>query len=281
MAARGRRERRRRPGQAGRRPTRRCCRPASCTRSGSTRASCRRARRSGSPTTSSRRTATRTCARTGIDKPVTLYTVPTSAGVATRGVRRPERRLRVDRQHAEAQRRHGVPGRAEQGVRGRRSSKALGRLDKKVQSPAARRSRARRRRRRRRRRRSELAVRLQAAPRRRSSKLEVSPGRRAANQQLASALKQTGDAYGKLASAASSGNKSAYKKASRRCRRGAGGRRRAAATPGRGLQDRRAGERLHPNGAFPNRERALHIAKTSASEKVEPRTWNPAQSPSD
>ena len=44
---------------------------------------CRRARRSSSPTTSSRPTATRTCARAGSTTPVTLFTVPTSAGVAT------------------------------------------------------------------------------------------------------------------------------------------------------------------------------------------------------
>ncbi len=48
------------------------------------------------------------------------------------------------------------------------------------------------------------------------SKAEVSPADAAANQELVSALKQTGDAYGKLASAASSGNKGAYTQASRK-----------------------------------------------------------------
>ena len=79
---RGRREHRRRPGQerqqldaaAGRLPHRARARLGRAAR---------RARRFGSRTTSSRPTATRTSARDGLDQPVTLYTVPTSAGVAT------------------------------------------------------------------------------------------------------------------------------------------------------------------------------------------------------
>jgi hypothetical protein len=64
-------------------------------------------------------------------------------------------------------------------------------------------------------------------------------GRRRANQELRRALKQTGDAYGKLAAAASSGNKRAYAKATRKVQTSEAGRRpRAADDPGRGLQDR-------------------------------------------
>ena len=55
--------------------------------------------------------------------------------------------------------------------------------------------------------------RLQRAASAAVSKLEVSPADAAANAQLASALKETGDAYGKLAAAAASGNKSGYEKA--------------------------------------------------------------------
>ena len=55
--------------------------------------------------------------------------------------------------------------------------------------------------------------RVQQRRRRRSRSSRSRRPTRAVNQQLAPALKQTGNAYGKLASAASSGNKSAYNKA--------------------------------------------------------------------
>ena len=103
------------------------------------------------------------------------------------GVPRPERRLRVDRQHAQAQRGDGVPGRAEQGVRGRSGQDARHAGQEGQRRPQGaperrhpegagggregpRRPRTR-------------------PPRRRSRSSRSRPPTRAANQQLASALK--------------------------------------------------------------------------------------------
>ena len=93
-------------------------------------------------------------------------------------------------------------------------SKALGGLDKKVQSGgkalrSAKTPKAQ----------AAAAKRLSSAYKSASaslSKAEVSPADAAANRELTSALKQTGNAYGKLASAASSGNKGGYAQASRK-----------------------------------------------------------------
>jgi hypothetical protein len=146
----------------------------------------------------------------GLDDPVTLYTVPTSAGVATVACVDPSADCESIANTLKLNAGTAFPvGPSKDYAAG--LGKTLGGLDKKVQAgrkalrgaktPKAQASAARR---------------LSAAYKSASasiSKLKVSPADAAANQQLAASLKATGNAYGKLASAASAGNKRAYAKA--------------------------------------------------------------------
>ena len=153
----------------------------------------------------------------GLDKPVTLFTVPTSAGVATVACVDPSADCESIANTLKLNARDGVPGRAEQGVRERRWARRSAGSTRRCKSG-------------RKALRSAKTPKAQAAAAKGLSsayKDAVGLGlearglarpTRAANQQLASALKQTGDAYGKLASAASSGNKCAYSRRAARCR---------------------------------------------------------------
>jgi hypothetical protein len=146
----------------------------------------------------------------GIDQPVTLFTVPTSAGVATVACVDPgadcESIANTLKLNAGTAFPIG-PGKDYAADLG----KTLGGLDKKVKAgrkalqgadtPKAQAAAAKR-----------LAGAYKAASAD-VTKLEVSPADAAVNASLAAALKQTGDAYAKLGSAASSGNKPAYEKA--------------------------------------------------------------------
>jgi len=148
----------------------------------------------------------------GLDQPVTLYTVPTSAGVATVACLDPSADCESIANTLKLNAGTAFPlGPSKDYAAG--LGKALGTLDKKVsagrkalQSASTPKAQA------------AAAKDLSAAYRSASasvSKLDVSPADSAANEQLAAALKATGNAYGKMAAAASSGNKSAYKKASK------------------------------------------------------------------
>ena len=148
----------------------------------------------------------------GLDQPVTLYTVPTSAGVATVACLDPSADCESIANTLKLNAGTAFPvGPSKEYAAG--LGKTLGTLDKKVsagrkalQSADTPKAQA------------AAAKDLSAAYKSASasvSKLEVSPADSAANKQLASALKDTGNAYGKMASAASSGNNSAYKKASK------------------------------------------------------------------
>jgi hypothetical protein len=149
----------------------------------------------------------------GIEKPVTLYTAPTSAGVATVACVDPSADCESIANTLKLNGGTAFPIGPSKEYAGT-LSKALGGLDKKVQSGrkalrSAKTPKAQ----------AAAAKRLSSAYKSASatlSKADVSPADAAANQELASALKRTGDAYGKLASAASSGNKGAYSKASRK-----------------------------------------------------------------
>jgi hypothetical protein len=146
----------------------------------------------------------------GIDQPVTLFTTPTSQGVATVACVDPTadcesiaNTLKLDGGTAFPV----GPSKEYASALG----KAMGALDKKVKAarkdlqgastPKAQAAAAK-----------QLSSAYNAAAAA-VSKLEVSPADATVNQQLAAALKQTGGAYGKLSSAASSGNKTGYKKA--------------------------------------------------------------------
>jgi hypothetical protein len=149
----------------------------------------------------------------GIEKPLTLYTAPTSAGVATVACVDPSADCESIANTLKLTGATAFPVGPSKAYAST-LSKALGGLDKKVQSGrkalrSAKTPKAQ----------AAAAKQLSAAHKSASSTLSkagVSPADAAANQELASALKQTGDAYGKLASAASSGNKGAYAKASRK-----------------------------------------------------------------
>jgi hypothetical protein len=147
----------------------------------------------------------------GIDQPVTLYTVPTSAGVATVACVDPSADCESIANTLKLNAGTAFPvGPSKEYAAG--LSKTLGTLNKKVQA-------------------GRKALRGADSPKQQAaaakglsnayksasasiSKLETSPADTAANQDLASALKATGNAYGKMAAAASSGNKGAYGKAS-------------------------------------------------------------------
>ena len=146
----------------------------------------------------------------GLDDPVTLFTVPTSAGVATVACVDPKADCESIANTLKLNAGTAFPvGPSKEYAAG--LGKTLGALDKKVSAgrealekagtPKAQ---------------AAAAKDLAAAYRTASasiSKLEVSPADSAANQQLAAALKETGNAYAKLAATASAGNKAAYKKA--------------------------------------------------------------------
>jgi hypothetical protein len=147
-----------------------------------------------------------------IDQPVTLFTVPTSAGVATVACVDPSADCESIANTLKLNGGTAFPvGPSKEYAAA--LGKILGGLDKKVTAgrkalqgaatPGQQ---------------SNAAKDLSAAYKSASSqvsKLESSPADSAINKDLASALKKTGDAYGKLASAASSNNKGAYSRASR------------------------------------------------------------------
>ena len=148
----------------------------------------------------------------GLDQPVTLYTVPTSAGVATVACLDPSADCESIANTLKLNAGTAFPvGPSKAYAAG--LGKTLGTLDKKVSAgrkalqgadtPKAQ---------------AAAAKDLSAAYKTASasvSKLKTSPADGAANEQLASALKDAGNAYAKMAAAASSGNSSAYKKASK------------------------------------------------------------------
>jgi protein kinase-like protein len=153
----------------------------------------------------------------GLDQPVTLFTVPTSEGVATVACVDPSADCESIANTLKLNAGNAFPvGPSKEYAAG--LGKTLGSLDKQVaagrkelqgaSTPKAQ---------------AAAAKDLSAAYKSASAsvaKLEVSPADRSANQQLASALKETGNAYGKLASAASSGSKSAYSKATKQVQQG-------------------------------------------------------------
>jgi serine/threonine protein kinase len=149
----------------------------------------------------------------GIQKPVTLFTVPTSQGVATVACVDPTADCETIANTLKLNAGTAFPVGPSKAYAAQ-LGKALGGLNTKVK--AGRRALA-----------SAKAPKAQAAAARQLSsafkstsaglsKAKVSPADAAANGQLTATLKQTGDAYGKLAAAASSGNKSAYAAASRK-----------------------------------------------------------------
>jgi len=146
----------------------------------------------------------------GIDQPVTLYTVPTSAGVATVACVDPSGDCESIANTLKLNAGNAFPvGPSKDYAAG--LGKSLGGLDKKVtagrkslqgaSTPKAQASAAK-----------SLAAAYKSASAQ-ISKLEVSPADASVNQALASSLKATGNAYSKMASAASSGSKSGYDKA--------------------------------------------------------------------
>jgi hypothetical protein len=148
----------------------------------------------------------------GIGKPVTLFTAPTSLGVATVACVDPSADCESIANTLKLNGGTAFPVGPSKAYASELGT-ALGGLDKKLKSGRAAL-------------RSAKAPKAQTAAARKLSsaykstsaslsKAKVSPADVAANQQLVAALKQTGDAYGKLGSAASSGSKSGYAKASR------------------------------------------------------------------
>jgi hypothetical protein len=153
----------------------------------------------------------------GLDQPVTLFTAPTSEGVATVACVDPgsdcESIANTLKLNA------GTPfpvGPSKDYAAG--LGKTLGGLDKKVQAgrgdlrgaktPKAQAAAAK-----------DLSAAYNAAAAS-VSKLKVSPADAAANQQLAAALKQTGAAYRRLSAAAGAGSKGGYAKARSAVQRG-------------------------------------------------------------
>jgi hypothetical protein len=146
----------------------------------------------------------------GLDQAVTLFTVPTSEGIATVACVDPSADCESIANTLKLNAGTAFPvGPSKEYAAS--VGKALGALDKKVAagrkaiqgagSPKAQ---------------AAAAKDLSAAYKTASaaiSKLEVSPADSAVNQALASSLKKTGNAYAKLASTASSGKKPAYDKA--------------------------------------------------------------------
>ncbi len=195
----------------------------------------------------------------GITKPVTLYTAPTSAGVATVACVDPSADCESIANTLKLNGGKAFPvGPSKEYAS--TLSKTLGGLDKKVQSGrkalrGAKTPKAQ----------AAAAKQLSSAYKSASStlsKAEVSPADAAANQELVSALKQTGNAYGKLASAASSGNKSALLAGEPQgADLGGSGGPRAADDPGRGLQDRGRVSGFTPTGSSRTEYRAIHIEK--------------------
>ena len=175
----------------------------------------------------------------GMSKAVTLFTVPTSAGVATLACVDPSADCEAIANTLKLNAGTAFPVGPSKDYAAA-LSKTLGGLDKKVavgaQGAAERED-------------AEGAGRGReaAASAYKDAVGDAVEGRRLARptrpstSELASALKQTGGAYGKLASAAWSGNKGAYRRRVARCSRGGSGGPRAADDPGGGLQDRRSG----------------------------------------
>ena len=153
----------------------------------------------------------------GLDDPVTIFTAPTSAGVATLACIDPGTDCEAIADTLKLNAGTAFPvGPSKDYAAG--LGKALGGLNKKAKSargklrgaktPKAQAAAA-----------ASLASAYNAASKAVAG-LKVSPADSAANTQLAAALKETGAAYGKLAAAARSGNKSAYAKASRAVQQG-------------------------------------------------------------
>ena len=153
----------------------------------------------------------------GLDDPVTIFTTPTSAGVATLACVDPGADCEAIADTLKLNAGTAFPvGPSKDYAAG--LGKVLGGLNKKVKSgrsdlrsaktPKAQAAAA-----------ADLASAYNAASKSVAG-LEVSPADAAANAQLAAALKETGAAYGKLAAAARSGNKSGYAKARRAVQQG-------------------------------------------------------------
>ena len=146
----------------------------------------------------------------GISKPVTLFTVPTSAGIATVACVDPSADCESIANTLKLNAGTAFPVGPSKAYAAE-LSKTLGTLDKKVKAgtkalSSASTPKAQ----------AAAAKGLSSAYNSASSSLssaKVSPADAAANAQLAAALKATGAAYSKLAAAASSGNKAAYNKA--------------------------------------------------------------------
>jgi hypothetical protein len=152
----------------------------------------------------------------GVDQPVTLFTVPTSAGVATVACVDPSADCESIANTLKLNGGTAFPvGPSKEYASA--LGKTLGGLNKKVESgrkalqgadtPGQQANAAK-----------DLSAAYKSASSQ-VSKLKTSPSDAAVNQDLASALKKTSDAYGKLASAASSNNKGAYTRASRTAQR--------------------------------------------------------------
>jgi hypothetical protein len=146
----------------------------------------------------------------GLDQPVTLYTVPTSEGVATVACVDPSADCESIANTLKLNAGTAFPvGPSKEYAAA--LGKVLGGLDKKVaagrkdlrgaDTPKAQAAAAK-----------DLSAAYKSAAAS-IAKLEVSPADAAVNAALAASLKKTGDAYAKLASAATAGNDSAYKKA--------------------------------------------------------------------
>jgi hypothetical protein len=149
----------------------------------------------------------------GIQKPVTLFTAPTSQGIATVACVDPTADCETIANTLKLNAGTAFPVGPSKAYAAQ-LGKALGGLNTKVkagrQALASAKSRKAQ---------AAAARQLSSAFKSTSaglSKAKVSPADAAANGQLVAALKQTGNAYGKLAAAASSGNKSAYSAASRK-----------------------------------------------------------------
>jgi hypothetical protein len=146
----------------------------------------------------------------GIDQPVTLFTVPTSAGVATVACVDPSADCESIANTLKLNAGTAFPvGPSKDYAAG--LGKALGGLDKKVKAGRGALQKARTPKAQ-----AAAAKDLAAAYKSASasiSKLEVSPADASVNQALASSLKATGNAYAKLGATASSGSKRAYNKA--------------------------------------------------------------------
>ena len=195
----------------------------------------------------------------GLDDPVTLFTVPTSEGVATLACVDPGADCEAIANTLKLNAGTAFPvGPSKEYAAG--LGNMLGALNKKVKSgrkalrgaktPKAQASAA-----------ARLASAYGSAAKSVAG-LKVSPADAAVNAQLAAALKETGEAYGKLAAAARSGSKSGYAKARTPVQQGEQAVAGASEGSGGGLQDRHVSgvtAGATPAGPSRNGKFALHI----------------------